>query len=257
MSDSMEVLGWTLIHFCWQATLIALLYRVADVVFVRSRSQIRYGLAMATLLSMLAAALVTLGYEGIQATRSSEMRRVALATPEPGGLDHPSLRSAVGTVAEMPPTTRIGDVAEYLVIAMPWLDGMWLAGVVILSVRTAGGWYVIRRLRRSGLVEVPAEVRAIFSYLVRRMRISRQVDLYISESVSGPLAMGALRSVVLLPVSAITHLSPGQLEVVLAHELSPHPSGRLLVEHSADDSGDAFLLPPCCVVDECESSPAA
>ena len=71
MSDSMEVLGWTLVHFCWQATLIALLYRVADVAFVRSRSHVRYALALAALLSMFAVALTTLGYEGIQADRKS------------------------------------------------------------------------------------------------------------------------------------------------------------------------------------------
>src|SRR5262249_38045315 len=112
------------------------------------------------------------------------------------------------------------SLANLLIKAMPWLDAMWLMGVVILSLRTAGGWYVIRKLRRSGLVNVPEEVGAMFARLCRRLGIENQIDLYISERVSGPLAMGVLHSVILLPLSAVTHLSPGQLEVVLAHELA-------------------------------------
>jgi len=124
------------------------------------------------------------------------------------------------TMTAAPQSASELDLANSLVSAMPWLDAMWLAGVLIFSVRTAGGWYVIRTLRRSGLVAVPAEVRSMFSRLASRIGIKRRIDLYISERISGPLAMGVIHSVVLLPVSAVTHLTPGQLEVVLVHELA-------------------------------------
>jgi len=52
------------------------------------------------------------------------------------------------------------------------------------------------------------------------MGIGRRIDLFVCERISGPLAMGVFRSAILLPVSALTHLSPDQLEVVLAHELA-------------------------------------
>ena len=66
MSYSMEALGWTLVHFCWQAAVIALLYRVVDLAFAKSRSHVRYTLALVALMSMFAAAVVTLGYEEMQ-----------------------------------------------------------------------------------------------------------------------------------------------------------------------------------------------
>src|SRR6266702_1816144 len=48
----------------------------------------------------------------------------------------------------------------------------------------------------------------------------RAIDLRVSGHVSGPLAMGVFRSLILLPASALTALSAEQLEVVLAHELA-------------------------------------
>ncbi len=216
MTDSMEVLGWTLVHFCWQATAIALLYRVTDLLFAKSRSHIRYGLALAALMSMLLAAVATLGYEG---ARAAQRQRDNVATVQPKLPAVAALVVNAGGFA-LPVQGPRFDLSAYLVRAMPWLDALWLAGVVILSVRTAGGWCLIRRLRRGILMEVPDEVSAMFSALVQRIGIGRQIDLYISQRISGPLTMGVLRSVVLLPVSAVTHLSPSQLEVVLAHELA-------------------------------------
>jgi hypothetical protein len=69
-------------------------------------------------------------------------------------------------------------------------------------------------------VQAPAEVCVMFARLVERTGMRRRIELYLSERVSGPMAMGVVRSVVLLPVSALIHLTPEQLEVVLAHELA-------------------------------------
>ena len=63
MTYPMEALGWTLVHFCWQAAAIAMLYRVVDLALAKSRSNVRYVAALAALLSMFAIAAMTLGYE--------------------------------------------------------------------------------------------------------------------------------------------------------------------------------------------------
>ena len=33
-----------------------------------------------------------------------------------------------------------------LPVLLPWIDGFWLAGVFALSLRSLGGWWLIRRL---------------------------------------------------------------------------------------------------------------
>jgi beta-lactamase regulating signal transducer with metallopeptidase domain len=102
---------------------------------------------------------------------------------------------------------------------LPWLDVAWLLGVALLSIRTIGGWRMIERLRRSALLEAPEAVRATFARLCERLGIESPVSLRISEHVQGPLAMGIVRSLIILPASAVMALSPQQLEAVLAHEL--------------------------------------
>ncbi|MBV8114055.1 MAG: M48 family metalloprotease, partial [Silvibacterium sp.] len=227
MTHAMEAIGWTLIHFCWQAAVIALLYRLADAVLSRSRSHVRYAAALAALLAMLAAASATFVYE---AAASSHERAGYVASQDrtPAALLDSSMPVAAadvpsGSVSDpgVPILAAFHDAVQARVRgAMPWLDAMWLLGVLCLSARTIGGWVLIQRLRRSSLVSVPAHVRAVFEGLASRMGIERRIDLRISERISGPLAMGVLKSVVLLPASALTALSPEQLEVVLAHELA-------------------------------------
>ncbi len=227
----LEALGWTLIHFFWQAAAIAFLYRLADAALGKARSQVRYVAALAALLSMLAAAGTTFAYE---VTRSMQDRvfhaeRQDRENITALGNSTPAASTDEPAAAVPDPATPILVAARNAVLAelqndvrrtMPWLDAIWLFGVLCLSVRTLGGWWLIQRLRRTSIARVPAHVSESFTRLARRIGIPRTVDLRISDRISSPLAMGALKSVILLPASVLTSLSPEQLEVVLAHELA-------------------------------------
>ena len=63
MNHHLQSLGWTLVHFCWQAAAIALVYWLADVAISKARSQTRYLLALGAMLLTLLSALSTLAYE--------------------------------------------------------------------------------------------------------------------------------------------------------------------------------------------------
>jgi beta-lactamase regulating signal transducer with metallopeptidase domain len=103
---------------------------------------------------------------------------------------------------------------------LPWIDGVWIAGVLVLSFRMLGGWIVLRRLQRNVETTLPVHVSQAFRRLSRSMSVGRNVKLNVSSRISGPVAIGVLRSTILLPVSVLTHLSTEQIEVVLAHELA-------------------------------------
>lgn len=234
MNDSMQALGWTLVHFCWQAAVIALLYRILDLAFVRSRSNVRYALALAAMMGMLLAALTTLGYEEVRLARKGNTSAPVVSATTPPALNLVGQRIVGAVTTTTIPSVRAAragmgrDLASAIALVMPmslvrlipWIDAMWLVGVVILSLRTVGGWMLIRRLRMSAMVAIPESVRVTFDRLSERMCIRRRIELFGCERISGPLAMGVFRSVVLLPISALTHLTPDQLEVVLAHELA-------------------------------------
>ena len=92
--------------------------------------------------------------------------------------------------------------------------------MVLLSARLGLAWVSIERLRRRALAPVPEAVTARAADLARRLSLSRAVRVVQSAGVQVPAVVGWLRPVVLLPVSALTGLSPAQLDAVLAHELA-------------------------------------
>lgn len=220
MNRHLQSLGWTLLHFWWQAAAIVLVYWLADAALAKARSQTRYVLALGTMLLMLVSALATFTYEETQGGSGLSASPSAVSAPTWKTIGS-SISSDLAPLAEwktagattQPPTFQMSRF-------LPWLDVAWLLGVVCLSMRTIGGWRLIQRLRRSALVEAPEAVYANFLRLCERLGITRQVSLRIAEHIPGPLAIGIMRSLIILPAAALMALSPEQLEAVLAHELA-------------------------------------
>jgi beta-lactamase regulating signal transducer with metallopeptidase domain len=218
MNHHLESLGWTLMHFCWQATAIALVYWLTDSVLSKARSQTRYVLALATMLLMFAASLTTFAYE--------ETRGDSGLPSSPGVYASPAMMAIGASISsDLSPLTGLKTApgtppVQPLSRLLPLLDVAWLLGVAFLSTRTIGGWRRVHRLRRSTLSKAPEAVCDNFVRLCERLGITRQVSLCISHHIQGPLAIGIVRSLVILPASALMALSPEQLEAVLAHELA-------------------------------------
>ncbi len=213
MRPTLDVLAWTLIHFCWQAAAIAGIYRVLIALLTRSASQTRYLLAVAAMLLMVGTAAGTFVWQMRSATPS------------------PTLRNAASTIEDatiaLPHTMAPGFVSQRYGVGVSttaslerWIDGFWVLGVVVLSVRSLGGWWVIQRLRATAIAEAPEQVRESFRRICATMGLRRSVLLRVSTAITGPITVGAVRSMVLLPISAITLLGPDELEMVLAHELA-------------------------------------
>jgi beta-lactamase regulating signal transducer with metallopeptidase domain len=218
MNHHLQSLGWTLVHFCWQAAAIALVYWLADVALSKARSQTRYLLALGAMLLTLLSGLATLAYE--EAHGNPELFSPSALSTVTDSSASSSISMDLAPSAQLNPAGAATlPILLHLSRLLPWLDAAWLLGVACLSIRTIGGWRMIERLRRSALVEPPEVVLATFARLRERLGITSLVSLRISEHVHGPLAMGIVRSLIILPASAVMALSPQQLEAVLAHEL--------------------------------------
>jgi beta-lactamase regulating signal transducer with metallopeptidase domain len=213
MTHTLQAIAWTLIHFCWEAAVIGALYGIANKLTMRRSSETRYLLALGALLAMVIAAAVTLTWQLLPATHvQGAVAEVAGDFPrmaEPGIAPSGTARVAAA-VERVDPASR----------SMLWIDALWVLGVCGLSLRNLGGWWVIRRLRMRAAGLVPAEVQAAFERVASALDLHKDVLLRISDLVAGPVTVGAFRSVVLLPLSALTSLGTQELEVVLAHELA-------------------------------------
>ena len=214
MTHTLDALAWTLIHFCWQAAAIAVVYRALMVVFARGASQTRYAISVAAMVLMAIAALTTFSWKMHSARPSPalhlaarEIRTVALEAVEPAALAGGATHSDSGAAVSAANLLR-------------WIDGFWVLGVGLLSIRSIGGWWVIQKLRATAVDEAPEALRKSFARISAVLGIRKEVLLRVSSAVAGPITVGAVRAMVLLPVSAVTLLGPDELEMVLAHELA-------------------------------------
>src|SRR5215472_11954483 len=79
----LEALGWTLLHFLWQGTLVAVLLAVADTFLRKRPANIRYAASCAAMLLLLVLPAIT--FSALYATKPSaniQMPRQARSSGE-------------------------------------------------------------------------------------------------------------------------------------------------------------------------------
>lgn len=228
----LQLLGWTLLHFVWQGALVALAYAGISLSLRRSTANLRYLVACACLLLMLALPFLTffqLNSKAI-AIAADRQRHAAPALEQPVRSD--AATGKPGAQAQLYANLLVvpedaGAAAplqrwavDRFTSAVPWLVLLWLAGALALTLRLAGGWLLTERLRREPATPLAREWRETLARLARQLRVSRTVRLCESALVEVPTVIGWLRPVILIPASALVGLSRPQLEALLAHELA-------------------------------------
>lgn len=107
---------------------------------------------------------------------------------------------------------------------LPYIAGLWALGVTLMGVRALGGWMWLRRARREATRQLDGCVPQSWQQVLRRlqaaMRVAGTVGLGVSRRVLGPCVLGWWRPLILVPASALTGWDGAQLEALLAHELA-------------------------------------
>jgi beta-lactamase regulating signal transducer with metallopeptidase domain len=213
-------LGWTLLHFCWQGTAVAVAYAFADRLTLRASPVVRYAVATSALALMPLLVLATFAGEVRTATLVHASVKVsAEVLPLIGrGIQEPASLPDAVSIVSMTGTPR-SWLAGHTEQVLPWVDALWMLGVLLLAIRTIGGWRQLEQLRRRARGIVPAHVEQSFLRICERVNVGRRVILRVSDQVISPMAMGVWRATVILPASALLSLTQEELEAVLAHEL--------------------------------------
>jgi len=190
-----RMLGWTIVHSVWQVAIIAAVLAVALLAAKRCSANVRYSIALGALALCLATPFATCAY-------------LAAQSPVVSG---PSMRS-ISTISTLPMAARIEANLPQVVV-------IWVIGLVVMSVRLAGGFLVVFRLRNKAVTIGQAWQERLDS-LADRMGIRRPIAIMVTERVDAPAVVGAMKAVILFPLSALTTLSPEQIDALLAHELA-------------------------------------
>jgi VWFA-related protein len=181
-------LGWTLLHFLWQGTAIAVLYTTARFLFARHLSpRTRYGFACTALLAMTAAPPLT-------------FLTISNTAIEPAQV-----------------AAWIQPVAEWRWLA-PAVVAFWVAGMLGFSIRLLGAFRFTRRLRATAYA-APAIWQQALDRIAAQMG-GAQGRLMGSSMVNVPTVIGYLRPIILVPVAFLTGIPAEHVIALLTHEMA-------------------------------------
>jgi beta-lactamase regulating signal transducer with metallopeptidase domain len=208
-SYSLDVVGHTLLHSLWQGLLILIIVAVALRIIPTKLSNVRYTVATAGLLSMIASSLITFAYLSA------------------GPSDHISFSVSHGVQADVAGTFTgsPGVVATYLSAAqtfiescMPFFLMIWVAGALIFSLRIFMGLAYVERLRE-GSVPLGEDLNNCIQEISAKLKIEKLITLAESSAIDAPVVIGYLKPFILIPMGMCACLSTAQLETIFIHEL--------------------------------------
>ncbi|MEZ4942052.1 MAG: GldM family protein [Saprospiraceae bacterium] len=212
-------LGWVVLHSLWQITLIYLLFRVAARIWRKHPRAIYHAALLGMTASVVWAVLTfSTAWENYQWSREwnvvpAEENVPAVPAPEVAPL------LQVVQVADVPIPWRRQFIRAYESWAAP-VGWFWSLCALLLVLRLLGGYWLSRRIRRSGVAPVPEQWRQQLQQWSVVLEIKRPVRWLESTRVSQPLTLGFWKPVVLFPAGLLFQLQPGQVEALLLHELA-------------------------------------
>jgi bla regulator protein blaR1 len=202
--------GWTLLHFLWQGTLVAIILACVLALLTGRSAQPRYLAACAALVLMAVLPLITFA-RIVAAEHSPANSFLLFLSPTASVTDH-------GIVT--PPEPFPYRMAAALDRFMPIVLAVWLAGAVLLFARLGIGLVIAQRMMSVATQPPPRDLFHVFHRLAHRIEVPRPIRLLHSTLVQVPTVIGWLRPVVLIPLGCLSGLSPSQVEAILAHELA-------------------------------------
>ena len=221
-----KALVWALVQFIWQGLAVWVAFEIVMLFLHRSRANVRYLAACGILMIMAFLFFSTLSasWKTLSEYQSIEIRFGGGARALSSSRDNLAIQEAPehapGFLSLMvSPSLTLGILAV-LEAWLPFWVIAWSSGVFVLSLRLVAGWIYLRRLVTRSVRPATEVLMNILSVLKRKIKISRPVRLLESSLTSAPMVLGWIRPVILLPASALTGLSPGEWEAILAHELA-------------------------------------
>ena len=213
MTQIFDSLGWALLHSLWQGGLAMLAVIVFRGLTKNPAPSLRYNFQIFCLFGCFFAFLVTFGlYQSggaapaaIKSFSATETvsQAAALFTGSSDGLHITSENLSISAAA-----------------SAPLLGILWCLGFVIMALRYLTAYAMTQKLRHTGLSDAPINWERRFRTLVLNSGVSEKVRIFISEHVTGPLTIGFLKPVVLVPAGFLTGLPRDQVEAILLHELA-------------------------------------
>ena len=213
MTQIFDSLGWALLHSLWQGSLAMLAVIIFRGLTKNRAPSLRYNFQILCLFGCFLAFLITFGLyqSGGEAPISFKNLSAAETVSQAAAL-------FTGSSDSLQITTQ--NLSVSAAASAPLLGILWCLGFAFMAMRYLTAYVITQKLRHTGLTAVPVIWQTRFRTLVLNTGVSEKVNLFISDHVSGPLTIGFLKPVVLVPAGFLMGLPRDQVEAILLHELA-------------------------------------
>ncbi len=192
-------IGWALIHFLWQGTLITFAYWVITRNIQSVHAKYWTGMAM-VIVSLLVPVI------NISTTQSSVVGSETLIPLSSTIISHQQL--------------SIDGLFQYLInSSLPYVVMIWALTVIFLSFRLARSWIQLAAIKHECDPNTSRELKQYIKNIAIKLDLPTIPMLKISRQVLVPAAYGLFKPTILLPLSLINQIPQEQLEAIIKHEL--------------------------------------
>ncbi len=238
-------LGMTLVHFCWQAVIIAMSLKGVLVLSDKQSFNLRYYSALAALALCIMTPLYTF-YHYYSELSSLDVQSIVQNT----SVEYPIFVDRamptfemVGQLAQVMPLNRGFELGEFL--NTQFMVILWAIGVLCVLTKFSFEIYQTYRLTRVGVTSAGAELEDLVTRLSTRFNIKGRVTILKSSLVNTPVVIGWLKPSILIPFAISVGLDRQQLELIIAHELAHVKRLDFLVNLLQSAIQTIFFYHPC------------
>ena len=104
-------------------------------------------------------------------------------------------------------------VAGYILL------GIWIAGVLVMTILIIKSALRLRSLKKSALPLQNREVRKLYHHCLEEMRIHGKIPVYSTAFLKSPIIVGLLKPCIYLPIHLISNYNESDMRYMLLHEL--------------------------------------
>ena len=217
--DTLQRVGWTLVHFAWQATVVAAVLKATLWSCRHQSPKLRYGLACTALLVLTVLPVLTFtlnwGADGGQVSGTTFTRfDRGRSLTDAQILD--KMRDNTGTMSTAERVVKqVTGLIHPLLVPITYA---WLTGLLVLMLRYVIQWATLRS-RMSVRPIKSKKLRSKLRKLAAKLDV-RGVTFAVSAKLQSPVTIRFIRPLVLLPISLASGMPHDLILALAAHELA-------------------------------------
>lgn len=226
-SEILRLAGWTLLNLCWQGAVLGLVALAAIKARRVASPSARYGMALAAFLVLLVVPIGTAARLTLQAEGGTRVDAEPRADAPPlasvvraGSLALANRNDASAQASEIHKESLWSIERQRWIATMPRIlpavVRLWCAGLLIFGIRLLLDIRSVSQLRQGSECMPADEIQAAVRRIGAEIGISRSVSVIISPRAQGPVVVGVLSPIVLLPLRLANGLTSVQLDLLLA-----------------------------------------